>query len=254
MQILKNHKWAIFLALLASVIIVYPQIYLRYDLSDVYQGVEIIGASEDEMAWLSRVREAYDGHSSISNAYFKEGKDDPYLVQPLGSNIVAYFGKIFSLSINNTVLLSRIVMTFFVFLLIYGFVFLLSKEKMVALSTSSFLVLANALFSRPALFEILKGQSPSLSYINYTRPVNPLMTSFFFFGFLFCFWLFLDASTRLSARRQWFYGLASALMLGLSFYDYFYTWTFLYSFLGVLVLIFLFQKKSSEAALLKQKK
>src|SRR3990170_682280 len=135
MQILKNHKWAIFLALLASVIIVYPQIYLRYDLSDVYQGVEIIGASEDEMAWLSRVREAYDGHSSISNAYFKEGKDDPYLVQPLGS-------------------------------------------KMVALSTSSFLVLANALFSRPALFEILKGQSPSLSYINYTRPVNPLMTSF----------------------------------------------------------------------------
>ena len=243
LQFLKNHQWALVLAFIASIIISYPQISLRYDNRDVYQGVEILGGIGDERAWLSRVREAYDGHPSISNAYFKEGKNDPYLFQPLGSVIIAYLGKLFSLDINNTLLLFRLLFPFSVFLLIYGFLLFFTKEKLVALTTSAFLFFGNTIFSRNALFSMLSGDPPSPYYLNYTRPVNPLMTSFFFYGFLLCFLLFLDASTRLSVKKQWIWGVASTLMLGLSFYDYFYTWTFLYSFLGVLILIFLFQKK-----------
>lgn len=234
-QILKNHKWAIILAFIASVVIASPQVYFRYDHQNVYQGIEVLGTG-DEKAWLSRVREVADGHPAMSNPYFKDGKDDPYLYQPLGSNIIVYLGKLFSLDINNTILFSRFLFPFFVFLLIYGFVLLFTKEKIVALTTSFFLMLGNSLFARLALFKILEGQSPSITYVNYTRPVNPLMTHLFFFGFLFCFWLFLE-------RKQYRFGILSALALGLSFYDYFYTWTFLYSFLGVLLLIFIFQKK-----------
>ncbi|MFH1575552.1 MAG: hypothetical protein ABIB55_01240 [Candidatus Nealsonbacteria bacterium] len=239
-QIFKNHKWAIVLALVASIIIALPQLYLRADLKDDYQGVELLGMG-DEVPWLSRVREAYDGYLAISNAYFKEGKSDPYIVQPLGSDIIALFGRVFSMDINNTMLFSRFLFSFLVFLLIYGFIFVFTRHKTTALAMSAFLFLGNAFFNRPALLNILSGLSPdpSLKYVNYTRPVNPLMTHFFFFGFLFFYWLFLD-------KKQKKYGFLSAIFLGLSFYDYFYTWTFLYAFLGVLGVIYIFQKKWSD--------
>lgn len=237
-QALKNHKWAVILALIAAVVIACPQPYLRYDLGGAYRGIELFGIN-DEISWLSRVREAYDGHPGLGNAYFKEGKDDPYVIQPLGSAIIGSLGLVFGLDINNTILLSRILFSFLVFLLIYGFILLFTKEKLIALATSSFLMVGNSLFSRPAVFNILKGESPRTNFINYTRPVNPLMTHFFFFGFLLFFWLFYE-------KKQWRWGILSALFLGLSFYDYFYTWTFLYSFLGVLALIFLFQKRWQE--------
>ncbi len=238
-QNLKNHQWAILLALIAGVIVAFPQFYLRYDNQAVYQGIEEIG-TEDEIAWLSRVREVYDGHPLLNNPYLKEGKSDPYLYQPLGSDIIASLGKLFSLDINNAILLSRFLFSFFLSLLIYGFVLLFTKEKLVALATSSFLMLGNSLFARRAIFQILQGESPSSTYLNYTRPVNPLMTHLFFFGFLLCFWLFLE-------KKQWRWGILSALILGLSFYDYFYTWTFLGAFLGVLIIIFLLRKKWHDA-------
>lgn len=238
-QNLKAHQWAILLALIAGVIVAFPQFYLRYDNQAVYQGIEEIG-TEDEVAWLSRVREVYDGHPLLNNPYLKEGKSDPYLYQPLGSNIIVSLGRLFSLDINNAILLSRFLFAFLVFLLIYGFVLLFTKEKLAALATSSFLMLGNCLFARRAIFQILQGESPSSTYLNYTRPVNPLMTHFFFFGFLLCFWLFLE-------KKQWRWGILSALIMGLSFYDYFYTWTFLGAFLGVLIIIFLLRKKWHEA-------
>src|SRR3989344_571408 len=234
-QILKNHRWAIILAFVASVIIAFPQIYFRYVHPSDYQGIEVLGTG-DERAWLSRVREVADGHPAMSNVYFKDGKKDPHIYQPLGSNIIAFLGKIFSLDINNTILLSRVLFPFFVFLLIYGFALFLSRTQLAALTVASFLMLGNALFARRAVFQMLEGQSPSVTYLNYTRPVNPLMTHFFLFAFLVCFGLFLE-------KKQWRWGILSALLLGLSFHDYFYTWTFLYAFLGVLFLIFVFQKK-----------
>ncbi|MCH8986767.1 hypothetical protein IIA94_01215, partial [Patescibacteria group bacterium] len=71
--------------------------------------------------------------------------------------------------------------------------------------------------------------------------VNPAMIYVLFFGFLVSFWLFYK-------KRDWRYGIVSAILLGLNFYNYFYSWTFLYAFGGLLVLLFLIQKKWREAA------
>ena len=237
--ILNNHKWAIILAILVAVIIAYPQVYFRYDHQDAYHGIELIGASDDESVWSSRVREAQDGHLSLSCVYFKDGKNDPYIIQPLGSTIVAYLGKIFSLDLNNTILFSRLFFPFIVFLIIYGFILLFTKDKLTALVTPSALFLASTLLGRWDIFQLLSGESPKTDFLLLTRPVNPALTWFFFFGFLLFFWLYLE-------KKQWRWGILSALMLGLSFYDYFYTWTFLYVFCGVLGLIFLFQKNWRE--------
>jgi len=233
-QTLKNHKWAIILALIVSVIVGCPQLYLRYDLGQNSQGIEFFGIN-DEIAWSARAREAYDGHPSLGNAYFREGKSDPYVIQPLGAAIIGTAGRILGLNINNALLLSRILLSFLVFLLVYSFIYLFSQKKLIALSISSFLILANSFFSKSAILKLLAGLSPTVNFVNYTRPVNPLMTHFFFFGFLLFFWLFYEKK-----RRK--FGILSAVFLGLSFYDYFYTWTFLFSFLGVLCLIFILRK------------
>lgn len=60
-----------------------------------------------------------------------------------------------------------------------------------------------------------------------------------FFGFLVTFLLFYR-------NGYWRYGILSAVLLGLNFYNYFYTWTFLFAFLGILGFMFLMQKKWHE--------
>ena len=131
-ELIKNHKWAILFAIVAAVIIAYPQIHLRYQ--DYYQGIERLNASDDESPWLSRVREVQDGHLLMSNPYFKDAKNDPYLVQPMGSIMVAYLGKFFSFDINNTILFARIFFISIVFLFIYAFILLTTNKKIVALT------------------------------------------------------------------------------------------------------------------------
>jgi len=238
-ELLKSHKWAIILALLSAVIISLPQAYFRYDAGKAYGGIDIM-ATGDEGAYLAQVREVQDGHLASANPYFKEGKNDPYLFQPLGPAIVAILGKIFFLDFKNTVLLSRFLFPLLSFLVIYGFVKAVSKEKPLALASASMVVLGSILLSRVGIIDLLTGISPRLAFLIFTRPVVPPISALFFFGFLLAFWLFLE-------RKKWRWGILSAVILGLSFYLYFYNWTFLYVFLGILLLIFLAQKKWQDA-------
>ena len=234
-EILRNHKPAIFLALLTSIIVVFPQVYFRFDQKDLYQGIELLPDSP----WSARAREVQDGHPNFGAIYYQDGKDNPYLFQPLGSMVVGYMGEVFRLDINNTILLSRLVLSFVVFLLIYGFVFLVSRDKLVALSSAAVLLLADSLLSFSGITQLLYGVSPD-NFLRLARPVNPAMIYILLFGFLVSFWLFYQ-------KRSWRYGILSAIVLGLNFYNYFYSWTFLYAFGGLLVLLLLIQKKWQEA-------
>jgi len=128
-------------------------------------------------------------------------------------------------------------------LAVYGFVLLLLKEKLTAISAATAVCLAKSLLGRGALIALLKGESSVTAFLDLGRPVHPQVDFLFFFGFLLFFWLFFDALTRFSIKKQWIFGGISTLILGLSFYSYPYAWSFLYAFLGVLCLILLFQKK-----------
>ena len=234
-QVLFNHRVAIIFAVLLSVITAFPQVYFRIEHRNdgIYQGIELIPDSP----WSPRVREIQDGHS-FGNIYQKDGKDNPSLLQPLGSMVVAYMGEAFHLDINNTILLSRLVLPFIVFLLIYCFVFLVSRDKLVALSSTAVLLLADSLLGFHSFSLILSGVSPD-HFLRLARPVNPAMIYLLLFSFLASFWLFYR-------DKKWIYGLASAVLLGLNFYNYFYTWTYLYAFGGLLVLILLIRKEWKE--------
>src|SRR3989338_9232020 len=237
-QALKSHWLAIALALLASIIVAAPQTYFRMEHRDLYQGqgIELLPDSP----WSSRVREVMDGHPNLGSIYYKDGKNDPYLFQPGGSMTVAYMGEAFGLDINNTLLLARFVLTFIAFLLIYAFIVLLSRDKLAALAGASVLLEADAVMNLSGVKNLVQGVSPSNFFI-IGLPVDPAMFFIPLFAFLIAFWLFYT-------RRDWRWGIASAVLLGFSFYNYFYSWTYLYAFGGFLVLLFLLKKDWREAA------
>lgn len=236
-RILNMHRAAILMALLTACIVALPQISFRVDHRDdgIYQGIELLPDSP----WSPRAREVQDGHPNFGSIYYKDGKDDPYLFQPLGSMVVGYMGKIFSLDINNTLLLSRFILPFVVFLLMYGFVFAISRDKFAALSTAAVLLLAEAALSYFGVSHLLRGISPD-DFLRIARPVNPAMIYIPFFAFLIAFWQFYR-------KQNWWLGALSAALLGLNFYNYFYSWTFLYAFVGVLFALLLIRKKWREA-------
>lgn len=233
---LREHWAALFLAAFLSLLVAFPQVAFRIEHRNdgVYQGIELL----PDNSWPPRVREIQDGHG-FGSIYYKDGKDDPYLFQPVGSMAVAYMGEAFGLDFNNTLLLSRVILAFIVFLLIYGFVFLFSRDKLVALSGGSLLLLADAVMNLSSLKQLLSGVSPS-NFLNIGLPVNPAMIYIPLFAFLAAFWVFYQ-------KRDYRWGIASAALLGLNFYVYFYSWTYLYAFGGFLVLLHLVRKQWREA-------
>lgn len=234
-QLLQVHKVAIFLAIVLSLVTAFPQVYFRIDHKDINTGIELLPDSP----WSARAREVQDGHPNFGSIYYKDGKDNPYLFQPLGSMVVAYMGEAFSLGINNTILLSRFVLPFVAFLLLYAFVYLFWRDRLVALSSASVLLFADSILSFSGLLRMFHGLSPD-SFLRLARPVNPAMVYILLFGFLVLFWQFYK-------KKDWRYGVGGAVLLGLNFYNYFYSWTFLYAFGGLIFLFLIFQKKWREA-------
>lgn len=237
LRLSRTHWAALALAVVSGVIVALPQLSFRMEYANhpVYQGIELL----PDAPWSPRVREVMDGHESLGNIYYKDGKSDPYIFQPLGSIVVGYLGKALSLDINDTLLFSRLLFGFAVVLLVYVFVYLLCREKLLALAASAAVVLTDAVANPTAVLNMLHGEGPG-HYLGLSYPVNSGMLHVPLFGFLILFWLFYT-------QRRWRYGIVSALLLGLQFYNYFYTWTYLYAFGGLLVLFYLFKRQWQEA-------
>lgn len=232
---LRAHWVAIVLALLASLIVALPQFQFRAAHHSDSQRIELL----PDAPWSPRVREVMDGHPLLGSTYYKDGKDDPYLFQPFGSDVVGYMGEALGLDINDTLLASKLILTFIVFLLIYGFAYLLCREQLFAVAVAAVVTLADTVSNPSGLLHLLQGGTPG-HYLALSYPVNPLMLYLPLFGFFITFWLFYT-------KHKWQYGVVSALLLGLQFYNYFYSWTYLYAFGGVLVLMYLLRKDWREA-------
>ena len=227
-----KHKYVFILAILVGVIIVSPYFYFRY-YSDAYQGISLGGA--DEEAYLTRVQEVRDEHYATANYVWAEGKDLPYLVPPLSEMMVSFLGNAFDLDIADTAVLARFVFPIIIFLLIYIFIFQLTGKKLIASLASITVLLATNIISINALLNLILKQEAYTDFLPFSRLVAPPVHLIFFFGFLLFFWFFLK-------KEKIIYATLSGIVLGLSFYTYPYTWTFLFAFLGCFFLISFFRR------------
>lgn len=238
LQIIKEHKWAILAAVFIIILMTAPEIYFRWKNQNVYQGVLLGGM--DEVLYLNRIQEVRDGYYSLGNSLWAEGKDAPYLTPPLSEIIAASFGKLFGLGLANTVLLEYFVFPTLIFFFIYIFVYRLTKRKLIGLLASVTVLLSTNLLDPVSIWNLLTHQKTIHGFLAFNRPISPQTHSLFFFSYLMFFWFFWE-------KKKWIYGIFSGIILGLSFYTFPYTWSYLYSALALLFIISLFRKNWPQA-------
>jgi len=240
-----REKFAVFLLSIAiGTLIVAPGIYFRY-WDGGYRGIDFFG-SDAEHFYLAQIQEIYDGHWSLGNVYLAEGKDDHYVQPPLPPILVASLGKLLRVSSRDINLITKFLLPALLSVLLYSLFKNLFKRKDLALLMTAFILLTQAtwIFLDPVSWKtfFLTGAFPgtNANFLTYSRPINPQVSSFFFFGYLLCCWKFLFDND--SEKSEKIFGTLSAVILGLSFYTYFFTFSFLSVFNAILFFWFLFSK------------
>lgn len=233
---LKEHLIGIIISLFIGLVVAAPPIIFHF--SKDYKGLEML-KTNTESHYVAQVQEVYDGDPLLHNPFFKDLKTTPYLFPPLSPNIVAFIGKMFFLNAIQAVMLVRFLAVSLLAFFIYYFGFLVTKNKLVGYVCAPFVILGYPLLDPKNIFILLgRGTGNSeMTFIDYGRPVNPQISSLFFFAYLVCFWKFLYED-----GRKKMYGVLSTVILGLSFYVYLFTWTFILSLNGFLCLVYLIKK------------
>lgn len=231
---------AIVLSVFIGLLIALPPVIFRF--SDNYKGVDML-KHNTEAHYVAQVQEVYDGYSDLGNPFFADLKEEPYLFPPLSPNIIANFGKLFGISAIEAVMVARFIIITLLAFFIYLFSFSLTNKKYIGLVSAPLIILGSAFLNPSHILNILKPSawSGAGSFIDYGRPINPQVSSLFFFAYLTFFWRFLQS------REQTYYGIFATVILGLSFYVYLYTWTFIFALNGILFLIYLFNKEKEQA-------
>ena len=127
---------------------------------------------------------------------------------------------------------------FVLFILLYYLSLILGGKRSTALIAASFVILGSNLAARPneilSIFGLGSGYHPGFN--NYFRPINPEISSMVFFGYLVLFYKFIKNPKFLT-------GLFLGIILGVSFYFYLFTWTFLLVLTGMLLIFAVITKK-----------
>ena len=235
---LKQHILGIFLSFCIGAIIAAPPFIFRF--SKDYQGFHMM-KTNTEAHYVAQVQEVYDGHYGLGNPFFADLKDTPYAFPPLSPYLVAGFGRLFGLSTIEAVMVFRFFATSALAFFIYLFTAEITKQKLAGLVAAPFVMLAYSLVDPSYILSIFRdgGLPPRLGFIDYGRPTNPQVSSLLFFSYLYFFWKSLEENTA----RWKTYGAMSTVLLGLSFYAYLFTWTFLLSLNGFLFLVYAWRKE-----------
>ena len=223
-EFLMPHKYVFIAALVMSFFVFFPVIIFPI-VADSYKGINIGNFRQDEFHYFAKIKEIMEGHS-LGNILLRDGKK---WINPQQTYVEYIFLPARWLGLGEKVNLVTLVYTLSylgvvgLILLIYAFIFQLSRDKRLALITALFVV---------GGYTFLTKYSFSSNLNIYGRPIIPLFSSLVFFLYL----NFLFAGLK-SGRAAYYY--LAALCFGGAFYVYFYAWTYLLAFNGVLLVIYL---------------
>lgn len=240
---LKSEYLVLLFALGIGALIMAPSFYFRY-FNPEYQGIDLF-RSDAELNYVAQIQEVYDGHPSLGNIYLEDGKDVPAgIQQPLSANVVAGLGKMMRMDAATINLYSKLILPFFLTLLTFYFLLFLVKNRALAFLGSAFIMLAPAtlgFFHVGGIFDmIVRGNFAASDYqfLTYARSINPQFSSLLFFGYFLVLWKWLFGESNKKV-----YGVLSALILGLSFYTYFFVYSFISVFSFFLFIYFVWCKE-----------
>ena len=228
-----EHYFVLILAFFLTIMILMPVILYPFISGESYQGINIAHFGTDAHFYLTRMKDAMDGHSS-GNSVLREGKDQQDNFFTYNEQILA--APLRMLGIQNHINVVTVyhvynfIGVFFLILLIYSLVFRISHEKLLAAVVAIFVV---------GGYHIVYNKRLFYSDFNmYGRTMFPYISSLAFFAYL----NFLVAALQI---KRWARAICAGLLFGFLFYVYFFAWTFVLALNGALFLLY-FLKRDGE--------
>lgn len=213
---------------------IFPQVIFIIQAGPDYAGINIL-ATDSEANFLARFQEIAEGDFDFLNVFWTFNQDKPYIQPPLAETLMYKFGRIFFSKVSQIFLLAKFILPALLFLVIYFFVLLFNSDKKIALVSSVGVMFYYSLGSVSEFKSFLAKNfiipEPSI----FSRPIVPVFGLILLFSFLSFLYLYITQSKK---RYLW----PAGICFGLSFYIYFFTWTFLVVFIFVSALWFLIKR------------
>lgn len=229
---IREHHLIIILGFLLTLVISAPVIVFPFITKDTYRGINIVPFGTDSHFYLSRAKEALEGNS-LGSPFLREGKSEQDTFFMYNERVLAaplrLLGLADSVNIVTVYNIYNFIGVFVLILLIYFFVFQLSRNKLLAVTAAIFAIGGYHIVYRQFLYTDLNI---------YGRPMFPYVSSLAFF-------LYLNLLTLWFKTRRRLYKLAAALAFGALFYVYIFAWTFALALNGALFLLFLLKRESA---------
>ena len=233
-KFIRVHYLAIALGILVGFLMVLPQVLFMFEMGDDYAGVNIL-ATDAEPNFLSRFQEISEGNWGFRDVFWTFNKERSYNRPFLGHVIMYRFGQIFFSDVGQIFLLTKFILPLILFLVIYFFVLLFKPDKRIALLSSVGTMLWYGISSLSELKGFLINNFIVPRYSVFSRPIIPVLGLIILFSFLSFFYLYFSQSQK---RYFWLAGI----LFGLSFYIYFFTWSFLVVFIFISFFWFWFKR------------
>ena len=230
---LKEHSGAFLVSFVLTLLVSAPLIVFPTVAGDLYKGINIPPfGTLDEHFYLSRAKEVVEGGSLASPLIRGEtyGQDtffnysEKFFLAPI--KLLGLADKINIVTIYN---FYNFVGVFILSLLIYFFMWQLSRDKLLSIISTAFVI---------GGYNIAYGNFFYKDLNFYGRAMYPYISSLGFFVYL----NFLVKSSNSPSVK---YNIYSGIVFGLLFYISFYVWTFTLALNAILLLLYLFKKDHS---------
>ncbi len=239
-KVIESHYLAIILAIIIGLVLSLPNTLFVYNTN--YRGIPMMYSDSDDF-YLSRINAASRGCWLKCNPFSEmEQKDLPFFDTSISTIFLAIPKTFTGLSITQLKYTYDFLLPVILSLLIYSLIYRLTQKKSVSSTGMLLILLGNNLINvrdliyLPNILSIITlDKIDYLDYMLYSRIVNPLFSSIFFFTYLH----YLLSVTR-DPRR--FNILVLGVLYGVSFYIYLYTYLFITSIMVIYILYFFYKK------------
>ncbi len=225
-------------ALLFAAAAVLPYVAQRIDPSSNFAGI-VIMPTDAEIHYAARVREIADGFWETGNTFYSSPKDQPFLQPPTPEMAIAGTAWLLHIDPVYAFMLFSVLGAIALVFTMVGFFSSVTSNKWAALLAVIVLLFAGKFLGSPweilSVFRVPNPDAPVFDYLRFSRPVNPLWTGPWFFGFLWLLSLYIQ-------RGGYARGAAAMATLLVLVWSYVYAWTFAVVVLGLLVPLYFLSK------------
>lgn len=224
------------LAIIVGCIYIYPDMKLIHELKSNYHGITMT-ATNDELKYLGSINAFYKGKNfTLSGFDNYEHRGQPWTFGFFPGVFLGTIGKLLRISVVNLDILMSFILPAVLFVLVFSLTFRFCESMSLSLLSSASVLLGYDIFTgRPSLLK-------SIFNVNYPKPLLFLRPISPQFNHILLILSLLLIYKSLNSEKKSFLWISS-LALGLLFYSFMYSWTFIYAGLLVLVIIFMIKKE-----------